>query len=98
MIGPCRAVAASPQTSDQSAMALWPLGRALRASGADTEAVTLFCRAQQQHPNDFWVNLNLAGALTDPSQLDESLRFYTAVVALRPQSTAAQNILGCALY
>ncbi|HEY7424072.1 MAG TPA: tetratricopeptide repeat protein [Gemmataceae bacterium] len=55
---------------------------------------------QQRHPNDFWVNHELAFCLhrLRSPRLEEAIRFYTAAIALRPQSPGAHNNLGNALY
>jgi tetratricopeptide (TPR) repeat protein len=72
----------------------------------------LLRRAQQQHPDDFWVNFALAFALHDgvlaqaakgPARTEELpvvqevVRYYTVAVALRPGSAPAHHDLGLAL-
>jgi tetratricopeptide (TPR) repeat protein len=56
-------------------------------------------RAQRRFPADFWINHNLAQALTQlqPPRLEEAIGFYRAAVALRPQSPGAHLNLGNAL-
>jgi serine/threonine protein kinase/Flp pilus assembly protein TadD len=75
------------------------LGGALREVGASDQAVALLRQARQQHPDDFWINHELALALefSRPSRLEESIRYYTAAVSLRPDSGAAHVNLGAAL-
>jgi tetratricopeptide (TPR) repeat protein/serine/threonine protein kinase len=53
--------------------------------------VALLRNAQRQHPDDFWINHDLAFALANskPAQRDEAVRFYTAALALRPRSPGA---------
>jgi tetratricopeptide (TPR) repeat protein len=66
----------------------------------DLEAATsLLQRAQEQHPSDFWINHTLALSLSNRStpQWDEAIRFYTAAVALRPESAGARLNFGNAL-
>jgi serine/threonine protein kinase/tetratricopeptide (TPR) repeat protein len=50
--------------------------------------VDLLRNAHRQHPDDFWINHDLAYALhvLKPPQLDEAVRFFTAALALRPRS------------
>jgi tetratricopeptide (TPR) repeat protein/serine/threonine protein kinase len=68
-------------------------------SGAGAQVVALLRRAQQQRPDDFWVNHTLAFSLYEmrPPHLDEAIGFYRAAVALRPQSPGALLNLGNAL-
>jgi eukaryotic-like serine/threonine-protein kinase len=58
-----------------------------------------FRRIQNAHPGDFWVNQGYAEALSrsDPPQWIEAVRFYTAMVALRPQNPGCRFNLGRAL-
>ncbi len=67
---------------------------------ASASAARLLRRAQQQYPADFWVNLLLGVVLQNvtPSERDEAVRFLTAAVALRPESSAAHFSLGYTLY
>jgi tetratricopeptide (TPR) repeat protein len=63
------------------------------------DAATLLRRAQELHPGDFWINQQLAYCLVKlrTPQWDEAIRFYTASVALRPESPGARLNLGNAL-
>jgi tetratricopeptide (TPR) repeat protein len=56
-------------------------------------------QAQQRHPDDFWVNFELGSCLYHlrPPRLEEAIRYYTAAVAVRPESIAARENLGIAL-
>jgi tetratricopeptide (TPR) repeat protein/tRNA A-37 threonylcarbamoyl transferase component Bud32 len=67
------------------------LGRLLRGGA---EAVPLLRAAQRRHPNDFWVNLDLAGALSNTKQVAEAVGYSRVAVALRPDAAAAHNNLG----
>ncbi|AGA28248.1 serine/threonine-protein kinase [Singulisphaera acidiphila] len=92
-------LAAAPELSRQPPTSLSVLAGALRQAGlADAQVGTLRL-AQRQHLGDFWVNYNLAIALSKlgPAHRDASVAFATAAVALRPQSAAAHNVLGIAL-
>jgi serine/threonine-protein kinase len=62
--------------------------------------VKLLRRAQAHYPADFWVNHDLGQALyyVRPPELDESVRFMTAAVALRPGSPGVYNNLAVSLY
>src|SRR5262249_11780871 len=75
-------------------------------------AVRLWRRGQQQHPNDFWVNFELAyelyhlsisgtgacrAAREKPREVNEAIRFCTAALALRPKSPMAHRLLGAIL-
>jgi serine/threonine protein kinase/Flp pilus assembly protein TadD len=62
-------------------------------------ATRLLGRAQERHPGDFWINHHLAYNLgrLGPRYRNEAIRFYTAAVALRPESPGARLNLGVAL-
>jgi serine/threonine-protein kinase len=75
--------------------------------------ITLLRRAQPHHPQNFWVNYGLAWCLYESASptsgadraayaeelptVNEAIRFYTAALAVRPQSPAAHLGLGLAL-
>jgi tetratricopeptide (TPR) repeat protein/tRNA A-37 threonylcarbamoyl transferase component Bud32 len=75
--------------------------------------MALLRRAQQLHPQDFWVNFDLALCLCESvfprgraartayaeelPAVNEAIRFSTAALAVRPQSPGAHNNLGNAL-
>jgi Flp pilus assembly protein TadD len=83
----------------QPAQTVGYLGELLMATGAWTEAAAFFWKARRRHPQDFWINFNLAFCL-DKSQLpqpDQAIRFYTAAVALNPGNVMAHSNLGGAL-
>jgi Flp pilus assembly protein TadD len=71
-----------------------------REGAAGERALTLLRQAQEQHPDDFWANHELALYLHQSRhpRLEEAVRYYTAAVALRPQSPGARVNLGMALY
>jgi tetratricopeptide (TPR) repeat protein len=64
-----------------------------------SQVVPLLRRAQQRHPDDFWVNHNLAYALyaMKPPQSVEASGFYRAAVAISPNSPGVRVNLGNAL-
>jgi eukaryotic-like serine/threonine-protein kinase len=61
-------------------------------------AISLLSRAQRIHPDDFWLNADLARQLLRTGRLDEAIRFYSVAVAIRPRSGIAQNGLADALH
>jgi tetratricopeptide (TPR) repeat protein/tRNA A-37 threonylcarbamoyl transferase component Bud32 len=63
-------------------------------------AVALLRRAHRRHPNDYWINFELARALSaiKPPQLEEAIGFYRAAQALHPQSPTVHNNLGVAFF
>jgi tetratricopeptide (TPR) repeat protein len=75
------------------------LAEFLAEMGDQPEATALLRRAQEQYPGDFWINHQLAFSLGNEgtSHQDETIRFYTAAVALRPESLGARLNLGNAL-
>jgi tetratricopeptide (TPR) repeat protein/serine/threonine protein kinase len=60
-------------------------------------AVAVLRQGQQRHPADFWVNHGLALCLKEIGQPREAIRFYTAALALRPESPGVYVNLGLAL-
>ena len=74
------------------------LGRALLEVNAARTAVLLLRRGQERHPADFWLNMDLAHALTEvqPPELDEAIGFYRVALGLRPESPACHLNLGIA--
>ncbi len=92
-------LATSQQVRALPPSTLCALGNALVYEGLTDDAVALLRDAQQRHPDDFWINLNLAWALEheSPQPMDEVVRFYSAALALRPSSIHALYALGRAL-
>jgi tetratricopeptide (TPR) repeat protein len=76
----------------QPTQVLADVGGFLQDNGSTEDAVALLRRAQEASPDDFWVNLNLGLALaaSQPSQLGEAIRFLSVAVALRPRSPGAR--------
>jgi serine/threonine protein kinase/tetratricopeptide (TPR) repeat protein len=79
------------------------LGWALDFAGAGEQAVAVLRRAQQQYPDDFTINFQLAWALDHqrpppgPEVRAEVVRFYTVARALRPRNVPVHKVLGHAL-
>jgi tetratricopeptide (TPR) repeat protein len=75
------------------------LGVALFHQEAEKEAVALFRQAQRRHPDDFWINHELAWCLLSMKspRTEEAIRFFTAAVALRNQTPATHDHLALAL-
>jgi tetratricopeptide (TPR) repeat protein/tRNA A-37 threonylcarbamoyl transferase component Bud32 len=97
-------------TRQHPAFLVW-LARVLPAKARPTR-LQLLRRTQQQYPEDFWVNFELAWTLynsasptwrmgtqreEDIALLDESIQFYRAAAALLPSCAAVHNNLGIAL-
>jgi serine/threonine-protein kinase len=82
-------LAASADVRQLQPSTLHLLGIALKDVGAPEQAVELLRKAQRQYPGDLWLNEALGefyyGALKIP-QYDQSVRFYTAALAVRPHS------------
>lgn len=73
------------------------LAFALAFLGEKEKAAALLRRAQRAHPDDFWINSDLASSLMGAGQPDEAARFYTAALAIRPRSERAVKGLRDAL-
>ncbi|MDB5352154.1 MAG: serine/threonine protein kinase [Planctomycetota bacterium] len=71
----------------------------LAVIGGREEAVEFLSGAQSRYPDDFWINQTLGFHLGqfNPPRRDESVRFLTVAVALRPRSPGAHLGLGVAL-
>ena len=65
------------------------LAYALGHLGEREKETALLRRAQRAHPEDFWINQDLARSLLGAGQPDEAVRFYSAAVAIRPRSHLA---------
>jgi serine/threonine-protein kinase len=92
-------LAASKEVAALPATSLYMLGRQHREEGATKQAVAVLQDARRRYPDDFWINLELGRSLSEmqPPRWGEASRYYTAAVALRPQSAAAHNNLGIVL-
>ena len=75
------------------------LGESMFRTGLRKEATEWLRAAHNQHPEDFWINQNLASVYSrsDPPQWEEAMRHYTTALALRPQSHMIYSNIGVAL-
>jgi serine/threonine-protein kinase len=76
-------------TAPQDALHRESLSRLAFALGKTETATSLLRRAQRAHPDDFWINYDLARTLMGTGRPDEAARFFTAAVAIRPRSDLA---------
>ena len=75
------------------------LGTTLRALGDAASAESLLRRGQRRYPADLWINHELAEAIDSaksPNQ-EDVIRFYSAALALRPESAGIHFNLAYAL-
>jgi serine/threonine-protein kinase len=93
-------LARRPEVADMTPATVALLADALARAGAVPTAVKVLKQAQQHHPNDFWLNHELAFYLVDlgPERVDEVVSYYRAALALRPNSPGAHYNLGNALF
>jgi tetratricopeptide (TPR) repeat protein len=91
--------AAADQADDWAVETLVLLGILARDTASGERVAAVLGRAQQRHPGDFWIAHTLGQLLhhSRPPRLEDAIRYYTASVALRPQSPGAHVNLGCAL-
>jgi serine/threonine-protein kinase len=61
------------------------------------ERIKFLTSVQQTHLNDFWVNLRLANVLLKARQPAESIPYFQAALAIRPNSALVRNNFGVAL-
>jgi serine/threonine-protein kinase len=94
-----RRLAAEAPVERLPAPALALIGGLLSAL-KDPLAVPFLQRARKLHPDDFWINHELAWAFEDlrPPRWEEAVRYYTASVALSPASPGAYLNLAHALH
>ena len=97
-------LAADPDVlARQPADSLLSLVGLLQEAGEREESIIVLRRAWQQHPDDFWVNLELSRRGRETSldvSVDESkeaVRFATAAIAVRRAARPAHSYLGVAL-
>ena len=67
----------------------------LRVSAIDS-ATEFFEKLWQMYPNDLSANISLAISLrrNKPAQIEQGLQYYTAAIALRPESALLRNMRG----
>jgi serine/threonine-protein kinase len=82
-----RSLARDKQAAELPPTSILQLASALREAGDQMEAVSLLEWAAQRHPDDVWINYNLAEVLAGfPARREEAVRYYTAARALRPET------------
>jgi tetratricopeptide (TPR) repeat protein/tRNA A-37 threonylcarbamoyl transferase component Bud32 len=81
--------------ADQSVALLINISQQLTSLGGD--AIPLLKRLQESHPSDFWANLMLGLALHGKKDFLESIRYYQAAIAIRPNVAVPYGNLGTAL-
>jgi serine/threonine-protein kinase len=87
-----------PDALSPSAVVL--LADALKWAEEDTRALEVLRGGQRSRPGDFWLAFELAAACdrSTPGGREEAVRYYTAALALRPDSAGTHTNLGAALY
>jgi eukaryotic-like serine/threonine-protein kinase len=88
-----RTLAASIDLDSTPVATLSLIGDALETP----ETTSFYTRVQQRYPSDFGVTFHLGRILLYQDDLDNSIRFLTAAVAIRPQSHYARLTLARAL-
>jgi Flp pilus assembly protein TadD len=74
------------------------LGEALQVAGLPEQAVDFLRKAQQRHPDDFWINHHLAYVLfVRLGRPADALGYFRAALALRPGSPGVHFNLGYVL-
>jgi Flp pilus assembly protein TadD len=68
--------------------------------GERSKRLEVLKAAQRSRPGDFWLTFELAVAcdFSGPRRREEAVRYYTAALALRPDSAATHFNLGAVLY
>ncbi len=89
------ALAEEALTQQASVRLLVFLAERLRDAGGN--AVPILARVQQDHTADFWANFMLADMLFHQGRFPESIRYFQAAAALRPEAAVVHNNLGRAL-
>ena len=79
-----QAAATSAEIERLSPVSLDLLGRALATSGDPAGAETVFRAAYQRHPDDVWINYDLAIACVKRNQFEDAIRFLTAAARSVP--------------
>jgi tetratricopeptide (TPR) repeat protein len=88
------ALAAATNIRERDPSSLHLLGSELVELGATEQAEHFLRQAQRQYPSDPWLN-DALGACLSPS--DDTVRFFTAIVAVRPRSPYFTYRLGMVL-
>lgn len=94
------ALADRPEVADLSATSVVLLGRALQNVGAIPKSLTVLTAAQERHPNDFWLNIEVGGVLLwkmNPPRAQRAAQYFRAALALRPNNAGVYCNLAGAL-
>jgi serine/threonine-protein kinase len=91
-------MAASADANGLTAASAERLAWALADMSDWEAAIALYRAAQRAHPNDFWINSNLASALMRQGRYEEAVRFASVAVALHPRGVQPLVTLAYALY
>ncbi len=88
-------LAASSPISSLTAETVDRLSAALIREDAIEEAAVFLKRGQRLHPQDFWINQNLADCYSGmgPRYLDEAIRYYSVAAALHPKTATTLHSL-----
>jgi serine/threonine protein kinase/tetratricopeptide (TPR) repeat protein len=91
---------ARPDIGKSAGVRLGPaLGMVPNKTSQPDPAEAFLLRAQRSHPDDVWLNIDLADFMLERTgRYDEAARFYTAARALRPQSPYLNYRLGLSHY
>jgi eukaryotic-like serine/threonine-protein kinase len=76
------------------------LGRALQSVGAVRKALIVLSAAQERHPTDFWLNVEVGAVLLwkmKPARCPQAAGYFRAALALRPDNAGVYCNLGGAL-
>jgi tetratricopeptide (TPR) repeat protein len=94
--GSMAVLAASPGVLEQPSLVLSGLGGVLLTDGRREEALAWLREAQQQHPEDFWLNY-LLGQFWEKASPQVAVGYFRAALAIRPNSDEIYTKLGRAL-
>jgi tetratricopeptide (TPR) repeat protein len=81
-----QAAARSARFDALGAVSLDLLGTALDSSGDPATAETVLRSAQRRHPEDVWINYDLAQVCEKRNPREDAVRFYTAARSIRPET------------
>ncbi len=95
-----RAIAAQADLDALAGQDVIRLADSLGEAGDPEQAAKLAFEAWRRHPGDFWACYVCAqwNRRCAPPRVDETIRFFTAALAIRPRSASAASGLGLALY
>jgi serine/threonine-protein kinase len=91
------AAAADPENLPEASVTRLAFALSRPELGATEMAIALLRRAQRVHPNDFWLNIDLARLLMRTGELEDAICCFSVAVSIRPQSELALHGLGTAL-